>query len=326
MPTSGILHSISRPPQEKYLVDLLTMAASADDTKELSEEELRKLLKPSPSEDDAVEVLKKSYASGNQTVKIVKQLESYDDVNYLVHIDDCPYLFKIHNGVESTDFTKVLEEAGGDYYAPGKMNSVIHFQNALMELLSDHNIPTPVPQHPKTSKNGDKIPPLKVHSLPVVSREHSPCQLVVRLLSWIPGRPMSSIRFLPLEALANAGRCLGKVDKTLDLLTDNAFSSKRDGTLAKYDSSLLKPARRFHQWDGKNTVELRSFTHCIANEKRRHMVESIIDTFEKDILKSGVASEFRIGVNHADFNDANILVDQDLHIVGVIDFGDSLER
>jgi len=267
-------------------------------------------------------VLRKSYATDDQTIKIVKQLESYDDVNYLVEIDDCPYLFKIHNGVESKDFTKVFEEAGGDYYAPGKMNSVIHFQNALMELLSEHGVTTSVPQHPKTSDNGDKTPPVSVHSLPVVSQEHSPCQLVTRLLSWIPGKPMSGVKLLPLEALANAGRCLGKVDKTLDLLKDKASSM----TLAKYDDSLLKPARRFHQWDGKNTVELRSFTHCITTKKRRHLVESIIETFETDILQSGAADEFRVGVNHADFNDANIIVDNDLCIVGVIDFGDSVER
>jgi len=31
-------------------------------------------------------------------------------------------------------------------------------------------------------------------------------------------------------------------------------------------------------------------------------------------------------MNHGDFNDANILVDEDFHVSGVIDFGDSVER
>jgi hypothetical protein len=34
------------------------------------------------------------------------------------------------------------------------------------------------------------------------------------------------------------------------------------------DGSLLGAARRFHQWDGKNTAELGKFTHCIVDAKR----------------------------------------------------------
>jgi Ser/Thr protein kinase RdoA (MazF antagonist) len=55
-------------------------------------------------------------------------------------------------------------------------------------------------------------------------------------------------------------------------------------------------------------------------------VESIIDMFQSQIIDSGVASSFRIGINHGDFNDANILIGNDYKVSGVIDFGDSVER
>ena len=56
------------------------------------------------------------------------------------------------------------------------------------------------------------------------------------------------------------------------------------------------------------------------------MILSIIDAFEQSIVNSGDSAEFRVGVNHGDFNDANILLKDDLTAMGVIDFGDSVER
>lgn len=84
------------------------------------------------------------------------------------------------------------------------------------------------------------------------------------------------------------------------------------------DASLLIPARRFHQWDGKNTAGLADFVHCIQDEKRRGLVKSILEAFQTEIIDSGAASQFRKGINHGDFNDANILLDNDLNGKSVI--------
>ena len=81
-----------------------------------------------------------------------------------------------------------------------------------------------------------------------------------------------------------------------------------------------------NQWDGKNTSDLRRFTDYIADSRRRDLVLSIIDAFESEIVATRAADKFRIGIIHGDFNDANILVDDQLNISGVIDFGDSVER
>lgn len=55
---------------------------ASSDAADTSDEEMRKLLKPKPTADQVAEALRKSYAQTGQEVKIVKELESYDDHNY----------------------------------------------------------------------------------------------------------------------------------------------------------------------------------------------------------------------------------------------------
>ena len=323
-----------------------------DDKKsEPSDEEMRKLLKPVVSEDQVVAILKQYWAADGQEVTVIRGLDSYDDVNYMVKLGDTKYLFKVHNGVESNDYRQVVKAAEGEFYKKGGMKSVIHLQTAIMTALERDKVTTSVPVKPVAAKRDSKSPPLVVEKLPVASDRHSPCLLVCRLLTFVPGRPMSDIKLLPLESLADSGRFLGRLDRALDRMIPEATgftilrrvesrgldiagmqsSSSRpaDGTDDKNpmeDESLLVPARRFHQWDGKNTAGLADFVHCIQDDKRRGLVESIIDSFQKEIIDSGDASQFRKGIIHGDFNDANIILDNDFTVFGVIDFGDSTER
>jgi Ser/Thr protein kinase RdoA (MazF antagonist) len=374
----------------------MTMAAAEDDEVPLSAEERRKLLQPNPSEEQVMQLLREHYASssGGASIIIQRRLESYDDSNFQVQIDGTPYLLKIHNGVESENF---LAECDGDFYKAGRMRSIIQFQNAILELCRENGLSTSVPQRPKSNTKS----PVVVVSLPVISSQHSPCRLVVRLLSWTEGKPMSSIKLLPLEAIADAGRVLGRLDKVLDNFNENAIS----GALSKVrssaallgrrssmatsshqfpppverglsrmqseaipsssswivppkpelsyvksesqataldklraeiglrnpedllDKSLMVPARRYHEWDIKNTADLVKFVDYIDDEKRRSLVLSIIDSFKREMINSGVSRQFRQGVIHNDFNDANILVDiETMQVSGFIDFGDALER
>jgi hypothetical protein len=158
-----------------------------------SDEQMRKVLKPNPTQDQVLEVIRKSYVDNKDadSVKIIRQLDSYDDSNYLVEIAGTRYLLKFHNGVESKDFLETYTAAGQEYYKAGHMTSVIHLQTAMMQLLNREGIRTSVPIPPKqkdldvNNNNQNKgLMPLSVHSLAVVSDEHSPCDLVVRLLSW----------------------------------------------------------------------------------------------------------------------------------------------
>jgi Ser/Thr protein kinase RdoA (MazF antagonist) len=326
-----------------------------------SDEVVRKLLKPVVTESQVLEVLMQSYVSGDPVaqstdmrgVEILHQLDSYDDSNWKVAIHGDVFLLKVHNGVESREFLELYETAGGEFYKLGFAGSAIHFQNAILETLRQNNIPTSVPV-PAVRQLGSKAPqdsssPVSIHSLPVLSEAHTPTRLVVRLFKWVEGRCMSDIPMLPLEALADAGRMLGRMDAALDQLcpeTPLTLHRKADfgrrhslplsGNLMApstiiqnhlADVSLMSAARRYHQWDGKNTADLRKFVHCISDGNRRAMVESVIDAFETEFTRNPdhVAS-LRKGVIMGDFNDANILLDQDWNVCGVIDFGDSVER
>ena len=396
-----------------------------------TDEEMRKLLQPVPTEEQLLQMLRQYYCTsptkendddrtGNPTaqgcnaenntsvVRIIKPLDSYDDANFLVQIQGTEYLLKIHNGVESKDFldtraeamasTKLQRDAGNDddddfpFYTKGHMKSVIHLQNAMMELLQEHDVPTSVPIPPHRSRksgtgvaNGSSSSsppcPVLIAEFPVVSAAHSPCRCVVRLLSWLPGRTLASLPFMALETLGDAGRFLGNMDKVLDILSPNSLrgalnsvgssmavlrrgsalnlhymkedlsilknleiiqqaeeskKEMRDGAPHRHkssvrqaflDESLLVPSQRYHQWDGKNSCDLRKFVHCIDDSRRRDLVLSVIDAFERELVDTGIASQFRRGVIHGDFNDANIIVDtHEMKIAGVIDFGDSVER
>lgn len=331
------------------------MSNKAIEGKTLLDEEWRKLLKPTPTVADVLKILQKSFISSDeQSCSVVQQLDSYDDCNFKVEIDGEPYLIKVHNGVESRDFLKVYEEAGRDFHKRGHSSSVIHFQYAISNALTSNGIATSNIIPPIGSRA-----PVVIENLPVMSAEHSPTKLVVKLMTWLHGRTMSTIQMLPLEVLADAGRTLGRMHTALDQLTpdtpyeklrkreseiflstlswtnilSNADSVESKTSLSRsssaipekdsqnIDGSIWIAARRYHQWDGKNTADVRKFTWCIPDGKRRGLVESVIDAFEAQLSKAS----FRRGINHGDFNDANIMVDQDLKVSGVIDFGDSVE-
>lgn len=71
-----------------------------------TDEDRRKLLKPKVSTDDALAILNEFYTSDSQKAEVVRELNSYDDANYLVKIDGIKALLKIHNGVESEKYIK----------------------------------------------------------------------------------------------------------------------------------------------------------------------------------------------------------------------------
>lgn len=101
---------------------------------------------------------------------------------------------------------------------------------------------------------------------------------------------------------------------------------------------------------------LRDFVGYIQDRRRRSLVESVLDAFQKEILDSKVYESFSTQIIHGtsfsidndefavwfvfpqhinapsfylclgDFNDANMLIDKNYLVSGVIDFGDSVER
>ena len=334
-----------------------------------NDEKVRKFLKPAPTLDDVRDILIDYYSDGDDPtsrVHIVKQLDSYDDCNYQVVVDDKTYLLKITNGLESLDYINSLTPSSSS------SQSIIEFQNSIMNALHENHIGTTIPVKPvrydrqtrKSSINhaladSTTMPFLTnskysngyviLHSLPVVSKSHSPTLLAIRLYIWLSGQPMATIPYhrLSLHTMVNVGQQLGRINHILDdVLTPSSPARPADlDELTHLRQPMPSfPQHRYHQWDTKNTYDLLPFTQYIPDAKRRAMIESIIHTFHADILtKAGinevdddpnpttasttVATMFRRGIIMGDYNDANILLHGDtLQFTGVIDFGDSVER
>lgn len=151
----------------------------------------------------------------------------------------------------------------------------------------------------------------------VVSLDHSPQNLVIRLCTWVQGIPLSSTKYFPLEVLVDAGAYLGRMCHAFD-------------DLAASDAATLELSKRYHAWDGRNLVDAMRYVEHIDDLQRRKLVTSVIDTFRQVIIDGVEGDKFRMGINHADFNDANIIVGDNDHtgtrVTGAIDFGDTVYR
>jgi len=291
-----------------------------------SEEEiLRKRLKPDPTVEEVIDVIRTYYFNGKSKdkdgeengvdIKLIKELDSYDDCNLWISVNGKDYLAKVHNGVESRDMIQFLKK--DTHQKKDHLKSAIHLQNAIMIHLNNCGITTNQPQIPTTtttimnSNSNPTMPPVVVVPLPVVSSEDSPTPLVVRLLGWVGGRTMSSFPMLPIEGLADAGRFLGNLSHSLSSMQDN---------------NDIDASKRYHQWDGKNTADLKDFVKYVTDDRKQSMIESVIQTFQTNILDTNVGeTSFEKSIIHGDFNDANFLLNDNLQVSGVIDFGDSVE-
>lgn len=257
-----------------------------------------------------MELLQKSYCKTSDeksSCKVIKELDSYDDNNFKVQINDTNYLLKVQNGVESMKYMK------------NPTNSAIYLQNEIFKQLDKHGLSSSLPIPPVVEEkvqdiSGDEFPgvdfsTVSIHTLPVLSEDHSPRKLIVRLLKWVDGSTMSDAKTMSIETLVEGGIFLGKMDVALDAL--------------EVSSSNL--GEWYHAWDQKHVSDLRPYLKYITLDRHRSMVESIICRFEQEILP--VADQFRVGFLMNDFNDANIIMNLDSgSIAGVVDFGDSVKR
>ena len=69
----------------------------------------------------------------------------------------------------------------------------------------------------------------------------------------------------------------------------------------------LEASKMYHAWDGRNVSDVKPYVSHIDDLDRRKLVSGIIEEFEKTIIDGKEGEKFRWGINHADFNDANIV-------------------
>jgi Ser/Thr protein kinase RdoA (MazF antagonist) len=125
---------------------------------------------------------------------------------------------------------------------------------------------------------------------------------LVRVYSWLPGRPLHLAAPGP-EQRRNLGSLLAQLDLALQ--------------------GFNHPAQHHELlWDIQHALRVRGLLAQLEDPVQRAIPERLLDVFEQQALP--VMRGLRRQVIHNDFNPHNVLADalDDTHIAGIIDFGD----
>ena len=127
---------------------------------------------------------------------------------------------------------------------------------------------------------------------------------LIWLITILPGRLYSDIRPHPLYLVREVGTALAKLDNALK----------------GFDHPLLS---RTLKWDMRQSGWIRDHIELIDGKERQALIESIVSTFENELLERLKA--LPVEPIHNDANDYNILVDpraDEFRVSGIIDLGD----
>jgi len=234
------------------------------------------LLKHTPqfTEQDAVSIAKDLY--GLQAT--AKPLPSERDQNFRVSAGAAGhFVLKIANALED--------------------RTMLDCQNQAMRHLTRH-----VAFCPKviSSKSGDLISGIQSST----DESH-----MVRLVTYLPGIPMGSVKRHSAGLLEDLGRCVGEMDRAM----------------ADFDHP---GAHRDFYWDLAKGLEIvKEYQALISDASLRKLIEKFTLDYEQYVTP--LLPDLRKSVIHNDANDYNVIVgrNDDLYtrnqrVVGIIDFGD----
>nr|XP_005602936.2 hydroxylysine kinase isoform X1 [Equus caballus] len=262
----------------------LDIMSSGDD------QQSQALAKPTFSEVQASALVESVF--GLKVFKI-QPLPSYDDQNFHVCISrtkdttDGPteYVLKISNTKSS------------------KTPDLIEVQSHIIMFLRAAGFPTASVCRTK----GDNIT-----SLMSVDSGSEIKNYLVRLLTYLPGRPIAEIPISP-QLLYEIGRLAAKLDKTLEKFHHPKLSSLH---------------RENFIWNLKNVPLLEKYLYALGQNRNREIVKQIIQLFKDEVMSK--LSHFRECINHGDLNDHNILIESSksafgdavYQVSGILDFDD----
>ena len=131
----------------------------------------------------------------------------------------------------------------------------------------------------------------------------------VRLVTYLPGVPMGSVKRRSAGLFEDLGRCVGEMDRVM----------------ADFDHPA---ARRDFYWDlAKAPQIVKEYHPLIMDANLRELIQKFTGDFERDVTP--LLPGLRKSVIHNDANDYNVIVggNGDLYmrnqrVVGIIDFGD----
>jgi Ser/Thr protein kinase RdoA (MazF antagonist) len=206
----------------------------------------------------------------------LRPLPSERDRNWAVAVDgDDRYVLKVSNATEDPAF--------------------LGLQHAAMARLAAAGVPCQLP-----------VPTPDGRDLLSVRPDPAGPPLLVRVLTWLPGRPLATTA--PADRspalLVDLGRVLGRTARALDGFDHPA-------------------AHRPFQWEaGRGLSVIAAHAGAVADPRRAHLLA----TWQRRLAPLGSSlAGLRHGVIHNDANDHNILVDEAAtRITGLLDLGDAV--
>jgi 4-aminobutyrate aminotransferase-like enzyme/Ser/Thr protein kinase RdoA (MazF antagonist) len=218
---------------------------------------------------------------GVKPIAPVQPLASERDQNFLLTTGKGQFVLKVSNAEESRESLVAQNEMMQRIVRAGQStdSKFVQVQPALSGGLIE------------SVESGDK-------------------QHFVRLVSFVPGKPMGALTHYSNELLNSLGGTIGRLTEAL---------SGFDHESLHYD---------FH-WDLANAVTVvESRIDLIADARKRQQVETLLDRFKTHTLP--LLKDLPQSVIHNDANDGNLIVGTvgdlviDNRVAGVIDFGDSV--
>ncbi|KAK2495365.1 hypothetical protein MC885_016613 [Smutsia gigantea] len=226
-------------------------------------------------------------------VSKIHPLPSYDDQNFHVcisrtkHTTDSPaeYVLKISNTESS------------------KTPDLIEVQSHIMMFLRAAGFPTASVCRTK----GENIT-----SLVSIDSGSEIKSYLVRLLTYLPGRPIAEIPISP-QLLYEIGRLAAKLDKALEKFHHPKLSSLH---------------RENFIWNLKNVPLLEKYLYVLGPSRNQEIVRQVLQLFKNEVMTK--LSHFRECINHGDLNDHNILIESSKssfgdavqQVSGILDFDD----
>ncbi len=233
---------------------------------------------PKFTEDDAIRIAKKVFDLDGTA----ELLPSERDQNFrLTTAADTSFVLKIANSTES--------------------KTVLDFQNQAMLHIRDKldSKPPGIAIAPNVclSVDGKQIS---------LIRDDDGTPYSVRLLTYLPGKPLALARPHNIKLMVSLGRFFGHLDQILQ------------------DFDHPAAHRDFH-WDLKNAGRIISeYMGLIKDARHRKIVQQLLERYQAETEPQ--LPDLPTGVIHSDGNDYNVLVEPvgswSSHVTGVIDFGD----
>lgn len=249
------------------------------------------IIKPALTVEMAEDLLSKLY--GLKAVS-VKELNSYDDRNFLFKVDnkhDNPHIGLISEDGYILKVTNFVDSKDSDF-TDAQNSMILHMAGKGMD------VPAPVPNLTNKLRSIEDL-----ETAGGVVAGH-----MVRLLKFIPGKTLYQVDPWTHQHFFQCGSLAARMDNALKDFSHPAYLTR---------NSI---------WFLSSIPEVRNFASAVKDPIKNKMIHDIIDSFAKHVIP--VQGDLETQIIHGDFNEQNILMrrptpSSPYSVYSLIDFGDS---